>query len=272
MKNLLKIIVLFSSFLIIIGCKETKEKSELTENDGWKKDAQVLKTIKNVNFTFPDSGFAFENKEELINESFDALKTDGQLIGLEEFNDTIYIRFLRTREDMFPLTATRASGNAYPYINTLYVVANENSKPPIKHELMHLISMLEWDYPKRTSTWMNEGLGTFAENNCSGFNVAEIYRYLLENEKLISIDLLSSDFYKQPEMVGYHQSGYIVEHLLTNYSIEQFKNLWINGFENFEQIYDVPYLKVKTDLEKSVKEKYPAAPEIDFEKFSKGCG
>lgn len=271
MKNLLKTIVLFSSLLIIIGCKEIKEKSEPTENDGWKKNTQVLKTIKNINFTFPDSGFAFENKEKLINESFDALNLDKQLIELEKFNDTINIRFLRTREDMFPLTGTTASGIANPRLKTLYVVANENSRPPIKHELMHLISMLEWGYPKPTSRWMNEGLGTFAENNCSGFNMAEIYRYLLENDKLISIDLLSADFYKQPEMIGYHQSAYIVEHLITNYSLEQFKNLWINGFENFEKIYGVPYSIVKTDLEKAVIEKYPIAPEIDFEKFIKGC-
>lgn len=258
-------------FLILIGCTETKEKTETFEKDGWKKESQVLKTIKNVNFTFPSNGFAFENKEDLVRESFDAVKSDAKLIGLNEFNDTIYIRFLSSREDMFPLSATRASGNAYPHINTLYVVANENSKPPIKHELMHLIAMLKWDYPTQTSTWMNEGLGTFAENNCSGNNVAQIYRYFLENDKLISMDLLSSDFYKQPEMVAYHQSGYIVEYLLENYSIEQFKKLWTEGFKNFEEIFSVPYSKIKADLEKSLMEKYPVVPKLDFEKFSKGC-
>ena len=116
------------------------------------------------------------------------------------------------------------------------MLPNETQKPPIKHELMHLITMLKWGYPTPTSTWMNEGLGTYAENDCNGINVAQIYRYFLENDKLISIDLLSSDFYKQPEMVGYHQSGYIVEYLLENYSIEQFKKLWTNGFKNFEKI------------------------------------
>lgn len=271
MRNSRKIVSFCSVLLILIGCKEAIEKPESIENDGWKADTQILKTIKNVNFSFPDSGFAFDNKEDLIKKSFDAIKHDSQLIGLKEFNDTIYIRFLRSREDMFPLSGTIASGNAYPHISTLYVVANENQKPPIKHELMHLIAMLRWDYPAETSTWMNEGLGTFAENNCSGFNVAELYRYLLENDQLISMDLLTSDFYKQPEMIGYHQSAYIVEHLLHNYTVEQFKKLWIRGFEKFEEIYGIAYTTVKVDLENKVMENYPIVPKIDFEKFNKGC-
>lgn len=269
MKNNQKVIVFLSVILITVGCRETKEESRPIENGPWIKEAQVLRTINNVNFNFPDNGFAFENKGELVKESFNALKSNIQLIGLEEFNDTIYIRFLRSREDMFPLTATRANGNAYPHIRTLYVVANEHSKPPINHELMHLISMLEWDYPPATTTWMNEGLGTFAENNRSGWNVAEIYRFLMQNDKLISMHFLTSDFYRQPEMIAYHQSGYIVDHLLTNYSIEQFSKLWKSGFEKFEEIYGVPYSKVKFDLDKAVTEKYPTVPEIDWEEFTK---
>lgn len=271
MRDRRKIVTFFSVFLILIGCKKTKEKHKLIENNGWKKETQVLKTIKNVKFNFPASGFAFKNKEDLIKKSFDALKSNSQIIGLKEFNDTIYIRFLRSREDMFPLSATKASGTAYPHINTLYVVANENQKPPIKHELMHLIAMLRWDYPTETSTWMNEGLATFVGNNCNGYNVAQIYRYLMETDKLISMDLLTSDFYKQPEMIAYHQSGYIVDYLLNNYSIEQFKKLWKSGFKKFEEIYGIPYTVIKTDLKKMAVEKYPIAPEIDWEQFEKGC-
>lgn len=102
MRNDQKLFTFFSVLLIFIGCNEIREKPEPLKNDGWEKEAQVLKTVKNVNFNFPDSGFAFDNKEDLIKESFDALKSDSQLIGLEEFNDTIYIRFLRSRKDMYP--------------------------------------------------------------------------------------------------------------------------------------------------------------------------
>jgi len=271
MTDKFKRISFLSLFLILISCQESKIDKQSNENDGWKKVGQVEKTIKNINFTFPDSGFAFENKKRLIEESFYAMNSDSELIKLNEFNDTIFIRFLNSREEMFPLTGTTASGSAWPHINTLYAVSNENSEPPIKHELMHLIAMLEWDYPPSSTTWMNEGLGTFAENNCFGWKVDEIYRSLLETDRLIQMDSLTTDFYNQPEMIAYHQSAYIVEYLLANYSIENFEKLWKSGFGKFEDIYGISFDKVKSNLEKDLKKRYPSAPKIDCERFNEGC-
>ena len=272
MKNYRNIIPILCLCLILIGCTTgVKDNTQPLDNNGWKKDAQVLKAIEKINFTFPSNGLAFENKEQYVKECFDAIKTNSEIIELTRFNDTINIRFFSSREESGVYTGQKSSGSAWPHIKTLYVVANENQKPPIKHELMHLITMLKWGYPSPTSTWMNEGLGTYAENNCNNLNVAQIYRYFLENDKLIPIDLLTSDFYNQPEMLGYHQSAYIVEYLLENYTIDQFKRLWTNGFDDFESIYGVPYSVVKAALEKSVMEAYPIAPEINFEKFTEGC-
>jgi len=66
-----------------------------------------------------------------------------------------------------------------------------------------------------------------------------------ENDRLIPMDLLSSDFYRHPERIGYPQSGYIMEHLLTNYTISQFKQFCTKGYENFQKIYGLPYAKVQ---------------------------
>ncbi len=259
------------ALLSIVACNTSSDKKNRSEIDGWIKIGQVEKTIRNIHFTFPDSGFAYDNREDLIEESFSALETNSDLIGLKEYYDSIFIRFLRSREEMLPLTGTRALGNAYPHIKTLYVVANETVKSPIKHELMHLISMLEWGYPETSSNWMNEGLGTFAENDCSGWNVSEIYRYLLETDQLISMESLTTDFYGQPEMLSYHQSGYLVEYLLKNYGIERFSKLWKDGFGEFEQIYDLPFERIKDELEKELLVKYPKSPEIDQDTFNKPC-
>lgn len=266
-KNLYLLIVLLS----IVACNYSKDKNSTRENDSWKKVGQIEKTIRNVHFTFPDSGFAFDNKEDLIEESFNALKTDRDLLGLKEFKDTIFIRFLRSREEMFPLTGTHALGNAYPHIKTVYVVSNETSKSPIKHELMHLMAMLEWDYPRASSDWMNEGLGTFAENSCSGWNVSELYRYLLETDQLIPMESLTTDFYGQPEMYANHQSGYLVQYLLKNYRIDQFVQLWKSGFGEFEHIYGLPFESLKDKLEKDLLVKYPESPAINEDTFNKPC-
>ena len=263
-------IILLSSF-VLMACSEQKISG--LEEDGWTTESQVLKTIENINFNFPASGYAFDNKSDFVDECFDALQSNLQLLKLDEFTDTIQIRFLSSREDMSLLTGRKATGIAYPHLNTLYVVADstENVKPPIKHELLHLIAMLKWGYPHYSSTWINEGFATYAENNCNGFNVAEIYRYFMETEQVIHIDSLTQDFYKQPEMVSYHQSAYVAEYLHANYSIDQFKRLWTEGYNNFEAIYGIDFQEVKTKLEKSVVNKYPKAPKVDWETFKEGC-
>ncbi|MDP1744358.1 MAG: peptidase MA family metallohydrolase [Bacteroidota bacterium] len=254
--------------LVFIGCSK---KPESTEKDGWEKETQVLKTIKNVKFNFPASGYAFDNKNHFVVQCFEAMRSNAETIGIGEFKDTIQIRFLRSREDMFSLTAMKSSGMALAHLNALYVVADGEKTPPIKHELMHLIAMHEWGYPHYNSTWLNEGLAAFAEDNCNGYNVAQIYRYFMETDKLIHIDSLTSNFYSQLEMIAYHQSAYVVEYLLNNYSIEQFQRLWTQGFDSFELIYGISFSKAKTDLEKTLLEKYPSTPDIDWETFKKGC-
>lgn len=259
--------------IALIGCSNNQSDSEPVELDGWEKEGQVLKSIANINFNFPDNGFAFENRDDLIDECFEAMQSNAQVIDLDEFTDTIRIRFLKSREDMNVITGMYATGMAYPHNKTLYVVADssEKVKPPIKHELMHLIAMLEWGYPHYTSTWINEGLATYAEDNCNGYSVSEIYSYFLDTDKLIHIDSLTTDFYNQPEMVCYHQSAYVVEHLLNNYSINQFKRLWIEGFDSFESIYSVSFQEMKKELDQSILKEHPEVPNIDWETFKEGC-
>ncbi|NHF60173.1 hypothetical protein FK220_012525 [Flavobacteriaceae bacterium TP-CH-4] len=267
-----KCTLVFILMLTITACKPGGAPTKPVDSDGWAKETKVSKLIKNVNFIFPESGYAFDNKEEIIKRTFDAIEHNIKILDKKEFTDTIYVRVMSSRDEMFIYTGTRAIGNAYPYWSTLNIVANEDVvNPPIKHELMHLIAMLDWDYPRRNCTWMNEGLATLAANECNGRTVAEIYRFLLEENKLISMEDLSSDFYGQSEMIGYHQSGYMVQYLLENYALEKFKTLWTDGFEKFEEIYGLPYSQVKENLEKVVMGNYPEAPEIDWEKFSKGC-
>jgi len=259
--------------LVLMGCSNSQSGSKSVELSGWEKEGQVLKSIANINFNFPDHGFAFESRNDLIDECFDAMQSDIQIIDLDEFTDTIRIRFLKTRNDMNVLTGMYATGMAYPHNKTLYVVADssEKVKPPIKHELMHLIAMLEWGYPHNTSTWINEGLATYAEDNCNGYSVSEIYRYFLDTDQLIHVDSLTTDFYHQPEMVGYHQSAYVVEYLLNNYSINQFKRLWKEGFDSFESIYSVSFHEMQKELDKSILKEHPEVPNIDWETFKEGC-
>ncbi len=257
--------------LIVIGCSEKKDTPNSLINDGWTREGQIHRMVNNIYFNFPDTGYTYEAKDSLIKESFKGLESNMKIIGFNDFTDTIQVRFLNSREDMFWLTRTKAGGIAYPFINTLYLVANEEQKSPLKHELMHLMVMERWGYPDHSSTWINEGLAAYAENNCNGFNVAQIYRFFMDTNMLIDIDSLSNDFYAESEMIAYHQSAAIVEYLLNNYETEKFKELWVTGFSQFKQIYGLEFSELKNNLEKSLLEKYPTKPNIDWESFKEGC-
>jgi len=267
-----KIKLVFILILTLTGCAQLREQSKPLDKDGWITETKISKLIENVNFVFPESGYAFENKEYLIKQTFDAIENNKKILKKSEFNDTIYVRVMSSRDEMFIYTGTRAYGNAYPYWSTLNIVLNENAlNPPIKHEMMHLMAMLDWDYPKRNSTWINEGIATYSANNCNGYSVEQIYRFFMAEDKLIPIEDLVSNFYGNSEMVSYHQSGYIVQYLLEKYTIKQFKQLWTDGFEKFENIYGLSYQEIENNLKKAVVEKYPENPKIDWEKFSEGC-
>ena len=235
---------------------------------------ELTKRVGNVSFIFPSKGYAYDNRNKLVEECLDAIKSNIDLIKLHEYTDTISVQFLTSRQEMKKYTGMTPSGIALVQPKILYVVANGDPKevrPPIKHELMHMISMTTWGYPGQDSNWMNEGLAALAENNCNGYNDEQIYRYLLDKDMLISTDDLTISFYKQPEMVAYHQAAYMVQYLLNKYGVEKFKDLWMQGFAAFEKIYSIPFSHVKTDINTTATRDYPSAPPINWNTFQIGC-
>jgi len=210
-----------------------------------------------------------------VKECIDALKEDCAIIKLPNYNNPIKITFLNSRKEMEEEVGMTATGWTNMWTQEIHIVAVNEFKPPIKHEIMHMISMTTWGYPHDDLIWLNEGLATYAHvpsgYDCNGYKVGQIYRYLLEKEMLISIDSLTNNFFGEDDMISYHQSAHIVEFLLTNYGIEKFKELWKKGFCFFEEIYTISFSQMEIEINKNTIEKYPTAVSIDWNGFKKGC-
>ena len=238
------------------------------------KEEPFTTTIGNVSFIFPSTGYAFNNRNRLISECLDAIKSNAGLIKLPGYEETISVRFLQSRQEMKKYTGMTPAGIVFLDPNIVYIVANGDQmevRPPIKHELMHMISMTSWGYPVNDSIWMNEGLAAFAENNCNGYTNAQIYRYLDQHDMLIPIEDLASGFHRQPEMIAYHQAAYIVQYLLEHYGVEKFRKLWNQGFASFEEIYSISFRNVEMAIDKKVRQDYPNSPDINWKVFQEGC-
>jgi hypothetical protein len=227
----------------------------------------------NISFVFPPGGYAHDHRQQLIRECVDGIKHDLPMINLHEFTDTFTIRFVQSRQEMKECTGIPASGVTMlkPQM-MVYLLANEKEPgAPIDHELMHMILQAEWGYPDRTSLWMNEGLAAFSQNNCNGYDDEQIYRYFDASHMLLQMDSLVNQFYQEPEMIAYHQAAWMVEYLLRKYGVEKFRDLWQQGFHNFDKIYGTSFSRIEPDIMATAERDYPKPPNIDWKAFSVGC-
>jgi hypothetical protein len=88
---------------------------------------------------------------------------------------------------------------------------------------------------------------------------------------LLPIEKLSENFYKNPEMIAYHQCAYLVEFLLNKYGIEKFTELWKKGMDNFPYLYSFSFSDLTKMVEADLNKKYKAVPDINWSEFKKGC-
>lgn len=257
----------------------TIDTTTFNKTDAWEAKPLVTKQIKNIYFTFPGEGYAFENRDTLVEQCMDALNKNLQIIEDPDYTEFTRIIFVTSKKEMLLVADIAVSGAANIYARTIHmVVSNDDEvedkklrKPPITHEMMHMVAMTAWGMPPMNCTWLNEGLATYAANDCSGYTVAEIYRFFLEKDMLIPTDSLTNNFYQTEEMIGYHQAAYITEYLISNYGIQKLEALWKNGFTSFENIYGLPFSQMVEELNKQILKSLPEAPAIDWATFSSGC-
>jgi hypothetical protein len=267
---MIKIISILSGILALLsfGCHSGERSAGDRAADG--KPAEIP---GNISFIFPPKGYAHDHRRQLIQECLDGIRHDLPIIDQHEFTDTFTIRFVESRQEMKEYTGNPASGiTIIEPQKIIYLLANEKEVgAPIDHELMHMITLSDWGNPDRTSLWMHEGIAAFSQNNCNGYNDEQIYRYFAASRMLLPMDSLANQFYREPEMIAYHQAGCMVEYLLRKYGVDKFRDLWQQGFYNFNKIYGTSFSPIEADIKATAERDYPKPPTIDWKSFSVGC-
>ena len=248
----------------IISCS-----TESKKNEDWTTITREKKTVDNITYYF-SSKIGIDRRDSAIQECQNSIVENLKLIKEKEFSKKMDIEFLESREDMLKYTGLGAQGMAFPDRNTFFTLLKDKGSP-IKHEMMHMITMYKWGTPPETSTWMNEGLGTYAGGTCSDYSLAEIYKYFIQSKKVIPMNKLADNFYGNPDMITYTQSAFVCKFLIDNYGMERFILLWKSGFNKMQSIYGFNSEKLEINLAKYVNEKYPNDIAFNWEKFNKGC-
>ncbi len=243
---------------LLLSCKNEKPINEV-----WYKSEKLHLKKSNIEYIF-SAEVDLNTRLKFINRCEKGIVENLELLQ-EEFKDTIYVEFLKDKKEMKQYTGRGVNGLAMIENKATFMILREEA--PIKHELMHMISNLNWCYPQPSSLWMSEGLamnGTLYK----GLSMEEIYLYMLENNKLIPMSKLTVNFYSNHEVVSYYQCGYLVEDLLKTYGLKKFKDLWNKGFNSFESVYGISfttYIEKKNNL---LEIKYSKKPVVlDWESF-----
>jgi hypothetical protein len=250
------------------GCRSAERKAGAKTADSTWTDKRG-----NISFVFPAKGYGYDHRQELIQACLDGEKHDLEILQLPAFADSFTIRFLDSRQEMNRFVGHPNGGTTLtqPFMIIYLVVNAQEQGPPIPHEIMHMISAVNWGNPDPTSLWMNEGLAAFSQNSCNGFTDEQIYRYFAANRMLLPIDSLANAFYQEPEMITYHQAGWMVGYLLKHYGVGKLRDLWQQGLFHFNAIYGTSFSHMEADIKAAAERDYPKAPEIDWTSFSVGC-
>lgn len=148
-------------------------------------------------------------------------------IGVDTYDKPIHYFLLEDRERMKHLVGYETNGNASPKNNFVTAIFSENIKSVYSnHELFHLIAMNLWGYPE---TWINEGMAVYSDNAWNGYNLHQLSKYLIDNEKFVSIDRIAKRLRKYDSMITYPLLGSFAKFIDETYGRETIKIIWSNG-------------------------------------------
>lgn len=227
---------------------------------------------EHISYMFVQNSYAFNKKDSAIMLCENAIEKNLFIIGVRDFITKYRIQFINSDDEMERYAGGRTyGGKVEPNNKIVYLRFTKEEIGPITHELMHMVVVSAWGWPPKNCYWINEGLATFAANYCSGYTVEELYTFFISQDMLFSMDSLTSNFYKNKDMIAYHQSAFIVQYLIENYGIEKLKELWQAGFQDFDKVYGFSFSKLENNIKAFLNKKYPVPPSIDWEIVGKGC-
>lgn len=257
-----------------------------SDNDAWEKaqlprmENKLFRQVGNITYFF-NSDISVDDRNAMIEKCKKDIKDNLKMINESELSDSAYIIFVRDRDEMYKLASIRAIGTVFTadFAGKNMVFCIYKKDCPIKHELMHLVTLCKWNIKNDISlVWLSEGLATYADPETDGYSFEEKYTVFLQNKMLVSMDSLTENFHRSlytenPDLkdikIRYSQSAYIVQYLIDNYGMNKIKELWQSSMDDFPKIYGKKINHVVLDIENELNAKYPNSIDFDWDKFLK---
>lgn len=168
-------------------------------------------------------------RQKVINH-FNSVKS---FIAIESYDKKVHLFIVESREQMKLLVGHETNGYAFYKTNTVTGIASEKINSIYSnHELFHAVAMNLWGVP---DIWINEGMAVYSDNKWHGHDLYQLTKYLVDNNRYVSLDRLVNDFRKIDDLISYPLIGSFVKYVDEAFGRETVIQIWKGKTKNLRK-------------------------------------
>lgn len=143
------------------------------------------------------------------------------------YSETIDLFYVDSRADMEQLVGLPVTGFAYFDEQAVVLVFNSTWRPFERHELTHVVTLGTWPSPAGPA--VVEGLATYVDGSCGGYENGRVARTMLDMESLLPLGDLTGEFRQQDDLVAYLQAAATIDFAVERLGAGVIRIVWERG-------------------------------------------
>lgn len=150
-------------------------------------------------------------------------------LGANAIEPKVRLFFVSSRDEIEPITGSRAPGWSEPGSVSSYFVLNDSTRMGLRHEIMHALSWRIWGAP--AAFWLSEAVATGSVPECGGLPTATVVAMLDQAGMSIPLETLRTRFTFAGDtgFVFYLQSAGLAQFIEKTYGRDKLRAVWSNG-------------------------------------------
>jgi hypothetical protein len=219
----------------------------------------------------PSGSYAQAHQNILLERAEQSRRTVLSRLFESDYQETLHLFYVDSREDMERLTGRRVAGFSYFSDSAVVLVYNKEWRPFERHELAHTVTLGTWTSPAGPA--VVEGLATYVEGVCGGYQNGRLTRTILDMGSVIPLETLSRYFRQQDDLVAYLQAASTIEFMVERRGPDALDLLWTQGLEASPALLETSPENFQQEFESWLSSKYDAVPDHAWEAIhGLGCG
>jgi hypothetical protein len=181
----------------------------------------------NIRIRSPAGSFAGSRQDLLQVRAEEARRTVLNRLNEPDYSETIHLFYVDSRADMERLVGLPVTGFAYFDEQAVVLVINPTWRPFERHELTHVVTLGTWPAPAGLA--VVEGLATYVDGSCGGYENGRVARTMLDTETLLPFGSLTGEFRQQDDLVAYLQAAVTIEFAVERLGAVVIRTAWERG-------------------------------------------